>query len=71
MRKKGLYGKYQVFKADGSEVNSFKFVLSPEKDAAALLALEVYAIVTDNDLLRKDLERVVKEIKERKGSVEK
>lgn len=49
----GLYGKYEVTK-DGEPVEDC-FVLRPERDPAAAIALAVYAEVTDNDQLRADL----------------
>lgn len=59
---KGLYGKYIIQKADGSPVNSFKFVLSPEKDPAAFSALKNYAVLTENDELKYDLYEVIMDI---------
>lgn len=53
---KGLYGKYIIRKADGAPMgDDFKFVLSPEKDRAALVALRTYASETDNGELKSDL----------------
>jgi hypothetical protein len=53
----GLKIKYDVFKvSDGSPVYDC-FVLRPDKDPAALEALKVYASVTNNKTLAKDIYR--------------
>ena len=51
----GLYAKYNVFKVkDGTSVYNC-FVLRPDKDPAARVALRAYAEETENEALRKDL----------------
>lgn len=49
----GLYEKYEVLK-DGEPVEDC-FVLEPESDKAARLALEEYARRTDDEELAQDL----------------
>ena len=51
--KRGLYGKYEVTK-DGESVEDC-FVLEPEDDRAARVALKAYAAATENGELAKDL----------------
>lgn len=58
----GLYRKYVVRRTDGKPVD-FCFVLEPEKDPAARIALRVYAEATPNEQLRKDLLAVLEEFK--------
>jgi len=48
----GLYGKYEVTK-DGETVEDC-FILEPEGDRAARLALKAYAVATENDELARD-----------------
>lgn len=50
---KGLYGKYEVRK-NGEPVEDC-FVLDPESDPAARVALSAYADATDDDSLAEDL----------------
>lgn len=50
---RGLYQKYVVTK-DGQPVEEC-FVLRPDRDRAARVALEAYAHATDNQNLRDDL----------------
>lgn len=51
----GLYGKYSVYKnKDGSQVTDC-FVLRPDKDPAAVVALTAYATATDNAELAADI----------------
>ena len=52
---KGLYAKYILTKADGTPVNDRCFILKPDKDPAAVKALQAYAAATDDELLRNDL----------------
>jgi len=53
---KGLYTKYKVFKVDtGAEVGDC-FVLRPDRDPVARIALRAYAGATDNPDLATDLE---------------
>jgi len=49
----GLYAKYEVTK-NGKSVEDC-FVLEPEEDRAARVALKAYAAATENDELAKDL----------------
>ena len=60
---KGFYPKYIVIKVDGND-NEWRldaepltdvFVLRPEKDRAALVALQAYADATTNEVLADDL----------------
>lgn len=53
--KRGLYGKYIITKADGTPVTDRCFVLKPDKDPAAVAALQAYAAATDDEQLRDDL----------------
>ena len=52
---KGLYGKYIITKSDGTPVNGRCFILKPDKDPAAVTALQAYAAVTGDEQLRDDL----------------
>lgn len=61
---RGLYQKYIVIKKDGTEIKSQVFVLSPESDDAALLALATYAGTTENQHLTEDLRSWIKTILE-------
>lgn len=52
----GLYTKYAVYdNEDGGSVVTDCFVLRPDKDPAALIALRTYAVVTDNVELASDI----------------
>lgn len=53
----GLYGKYKITKADGSEVDpeADYFVLRLDKDPAARAAIFKYASYTENQELAEDL----------------
>ena len=51
----GLKVKYVVVKADTGEMVENCFVLRPDKDPAARLALEAYAQATDNQVLASDI----------------
>lgn len=51
---KGLYDKYEVYE-DGEPVEGFTFVLKPETDFAARVALKAYADATENEALSDDL----------------
>lgn len=51
----GLYGKYTVTKADGTPVTDRCFVLKPDKDIAARMALLTYAEYTCDEQLRNDI----------------
>jgi F0F1-type ATP synthase membrane subunit b/b' len=56
----GLKPKYYIFKRDtGEEVKGFAFVLRPEKDPVAQVALDAYANYTRNQALSYDLKRVL------------
>ena len=69
---KGLYSKYLVYDAGGEEPleDLFPygdvFVLRPEVDDVALLALKVYADTTKNTKLSRDLWRWIAEIESKK-----
>lgn len=52
---KGLYGKYIITRSDGTPVNGRCFILRPDKDPAAVTALQAYAAATDDEQLRDDL----------------
>lgn len=52
---RGLYEKYRVVKVDTGEIVEGCFVLRPEIDPAAKIALTEYAINTSNELLADDL----------------
>jgi hypothetical protein len=51
----GLKEKYLVFKADTGEKVENCFVLRPDKDSTAVVALRTYAESTDNDTLANDI----------------
>lgn len=60
----GLYEKYEVRK-DGEPVEGC-FVLEPESDDDALIALRVYAQRTDDHDLARDLRSWIRDILDRK-----
>lgn len=61
---RGLYPKYQVVKAsDGSPVDVC-FVLRPDVDQAALVALRAYAATTDDEQLAADLRSWLQELED-------
>lgn len=51
--KSGLYDKYEVYE-DGEPVDDC-FVLEPESDEAARVALWAYAMACDDDELQRDI----------------
>ena len=53
--KRGLYSKYKVTKADGTPLDGDCFVLRPDRDEAAIRALEAYADATNNENLAADI----------------
>ena len=53
--KRGLYSKYKVTKADGTPLDGDCFVLRPDRDEAAISALEAYADATNNENLAADI----------------
>jgi hypothetical protein len=55
MSEKGLHVKYDEKKAGTDEVVSDCFVLRPDRDPAAVAALVMYASVTENTNLSKDI----------------
>ena len=65
---RGLYGKYTVIKNETGETVDDCFVLRPNKDPAALKALQIYADFTDDKQLAEDLykwiEAAKKDVKE-------
>ena len=56
---RGVYGKYKISKADGSEVDSQAcyFVLRLDTDPAARAAMRVYADECGNKALKHDIMR--------------
>lgn len=60
---RGLYNKYWVTEDGVTSVEGFVFVLRPDRDPAARIALAAYAKATPNELLRADLERELERIK--------
>jgi len=55
----GLYGKYIIKKTDGSPIDleAFYFILRPDKDPAAAVALRAYAdALKSGDPLKTDIE---------------
>lgn len=52
---KGLKQKFLVFKSDTGEMVENCFVLRPDKDPAAVMALRAYAGTTENDTLSADI----------------
>ncbi|AIQ17051.1 hypothetical protein H70357_10555 [Paenibacillus sp. FSL H7-0357] len=56
VRREGLYNKYQVFnRKSGQEAEGQYFVLKPESDYAARVALMAYAEAADNPQLTMDI----------------
>jgi len=60
MPERGLYEKYSVQK-NGEPVEDC-FVLEPEDDAAARVALKAYAVATEDDDLAADLFDWIREL---------
>lgn len=54
-KRDGLRQKYRVYKAKDNTPVEDCFVLRPEKDPAARIALEAYAKATDNKALSEDI----------------
>jgi len=54
---KGLYNKYAVFKTGDPTPVYSAFVLKPETDPVARKALRLYASLTKNEHLKRDLKR--------------
>lgn len=52
---KGLHVKYVVTKVDTGEIVNNCFVLRPDKDPAAITALQAYACTTENHELSMDI----------------
>ena len=52
---KGLYDKYMVVKAVDGTVVTNCFILRPDKDPAAVKALQAYAAATENKALADDI----------------
>jgi len=63
----GLKIKYRVFKAEDNTPVENCFVLRPDKDPAAIMALEAYAIFTDNAQLSHDIMEWVNKIEGNNG----
>lgn len=53
--RRGLYGKYMVYKAGDGALVTDCFVLVPGKDHAAAAALRAYAAATENTELAEDI----------------
>lgn len=66
---KGLYEKYAVYHIGQGEKLADKFVLSPVSDPFARKALEIYAELTPNELLKSDLQKWIRSITFRKDHV--
>ncbi len=62
---KGLYGKYLVVKVVDGTVIEDCFILRPDKDPAAVVALQAYATATENRTLADDLYKWVGKPKEK------
>jgi hypothetical protein len=58
--KTGLYGKYTIAKADGSEIDpkAKYFVLRLDTDPAARIAARAYAVRTQNEELWDDISAI-------------
>lgn len=61
-RERGLYDKYEVLK-DGEPIDGEAFILRPDRDHAARMAIIAYAEATDNEELADDLLEWVGEIR--------
>jgi hypothetical protein len=65
---KGLYKKYTVINNDtGKEIEGEAFILRPDRDITAVVALEAYAETTENQALKQDLKEWVKYLKWERG----
>lgn len=65
----GLKVKYRVYHAEGNTpVEGDCFVLRPDKDPTAIMALEAYAIFTDNAQLSRDITEWLKRIERKDDS---
>ncbi len=64
--KRGVYGKFIISKADGSDVDpeACYFILRLDTDEAARRAAEAYADATDDLVLAADLVRCIEEIEQ-------
>lgn len=60
----GLKHKYNVYKTSDRSLVSDCFVLRPEKDEAARIALLAYADATDNEPLAQDIRQWMDSIKD-------
>lgn len=67
--KTGLYHKYIVIKVVDGTVIEDCFILRPEKDPAAVKAMQAYAAATDNKSLADDIYKWVGK-PDQKGSVQ-
>lgn len=66
MGTEGLYHKYHVIKTDGTPVEGRQFfVLELETDPVARYALAAYAAATENTVLAKDLQVLLRELEEK------
>ena len=55
VERKGLFGKYLVIKVVDGTVIENCFILRPDKDPAAVTALQAYAAATDDQKLADDI----------------
>ena len=64
MPERGVYGKYTIGKADGSEIDpsACYFVLRLDTDPAARAAMKTYARKTENEELARDIEACIDEL---------
>ncbi len=69
MSEKEIYSKYIVTHTDGRPDGDDCFVLRPDKDPAAVMALQVYAMFTDNAQLSHDITEWLKRIERKGGEV--
>jgi hypothetical protein len=65
---KGLYNKYTVINNEtGKPIEGEAFILRPDKDDMALIALEAYAEATENQSLKQDIKEWVRYLKFERG----
>lgn len=62
-KNRGLYPKYNVTKAEtGEAIDGECFILRPDRDPAALVALAAYAVTTDNKELAADIKNWLQQL---------
>jgi hypothetical protein len=65
---KGLYKKYTLINNEtGKEIEGEAFILRPDRDDTALVAMEAYAEATENQSLKQDLKAWVKYLRWERG----